>query len=268
MIYRRTNQQPMRHVSTIPRVHRNPTDGEIHVYAICWNEENLLPFFLDHYSSFCDKIFIYDNRSSDRSREIISSYPKSILRDFDTGNQIRDDLYLKVKNQEWKKSRQIASWVIVCDIDEFFYHQEPKEYLKRIKSSGYNIVKPKGFNMVSEEYPVVGIPITSQVTNGVAFEPESKLCAFNPNLIEEINYSAGCHSARPIGKNVTIHTGEAFLLHYKFLGRENYIKRNIEYQKRLSSVNIQRNWGAHYLQSREAHESTFDGTLKTSNKVI
>jgi hypothetical protein len=268
MIYKRTKIAPSLISNTVIKTHKDPIKGEIHVYAICWNEEKFLPFFLAHYATFCDKIFIYDNKSTDKSREIISAHPKAILKDFESGNQIRDDLYLKIKNHEWKKSRNIANWVIVCDIDEIFYHKNPLEYLKRIHAKGYCMVKPMGYNMASEEYPAYGKQITELVKNGVSFEPESKLCVFNPNRIEEMNYSAGCHSARPLAKNLTIHVGEAFLLHYKFLGKENFIERNINYQKRLSKVNIDRNWGAHYLQSREAHESTFNGTLKQSKPVI
>jgi glycosyltransferase involved in cell wall biosynthesis len=41
--------------------------------APCFNEERFLPYFLRHYSTFCDKIFIFDNCSTDKSKEIIKS---------------------------------------------------------------------------------------------------------------------------------------------------------------------------------------------------
>ena len=29
---------------------------KIWAYAICWNEEKILPYYLRHYEKFCDKI--------------------------------------------------------------------------------------------------------------------------------------------------------------------------------------------------------------------
>jgi len=31
----------------------------------CKNEEKILPFFLDYYTSFCDEIIIFDGNSAD-----------------------------------------------------------------------------------------------------------------------------------------------------------------------------------------------------------
>jgi hypothetical protein len=48
----------------------------IHVHILTHNEEKLLPFTLDNYSSFSDKIFIHDNMSDDSTDDIVSRYPK------------------------------------------------------------------------------------------------------------------------------------------------------------------------------------------------
>ena len=48
----------------------------IDAYIVCWNEEKLLPFTLDYYSSFCDTIHLLDNHSSDDSLKIAATYPK------------------------------------------------------------------------------------------------------------------------------------------------------------------------------------------------
>lgn len=49
---------------------------KVHVYILCFNEEKMLPFTLDCYSSFCAKIFVLDNMSTDHSLEICSMYSK------------------------------------------------------------------------------------------------------------------------------------------------------------------------------------------------
>ena len=49
---------------------------KIHAHILSWNEEKILPFTLDYYSNICEKIFIYDNMSTDSSDEIYKKYPK------------------------------------------------------------------------------------------------------------------------------------------------------------------------------------------------
>ena len=96
---------------------------KVWAYVICWNEEVMLPYYLRHYEIFCDKIIIYDNMSTDRSQEIIKAHPKCELRLYDSKGEVRDDLYLKIKNHAWKEARgQGIDYVIVGDTDEFLYH--------------------------------------------------------------------------------------------------------------------------------------------------
>ena len=242
--------------------------GKIFVYAVCWNEEKLLPFFIEHYSAFADKIIIYDNESTDSSREIMSKHSKVQRREYSSNNQIRDDLYLKIKNHAWKEVRGVADWVIVCDIDEFFYHPSVKSYLEESKKRGFSVIKPQGYNMASKDFPSYDKPLTESVKTGLQFDPESKMCVFNPTLIKEINYTAGCHYAKPQGSVKILEDQRSKLLHYKFIGRDNFLDRNKQYRERLSDANLKRGWGAHYLQSVEDHESTFDGTLAQSTEVI
>ncbi len=121
----------------------------IHLYSICYNEKVLMPHFLDYYSGFCDKIYIYDNQSDDDTVKICEKYNNVSVLTFDTAGKIRDDIYLTIKNNIWKKSRGIADYVIVCDIDEFLFHHDLMNFLNNIKSNNVTIVKPIGFNMVS-----------------------------------------------------------------------------------------------------------------------
>ena len=44
---------------------------KIHLYSVCYNEEIILPYYLNHYSKFVDKITVYDNFSTDSSVEIL-----------------------------------------------------------------------------------------------------------------------------------------------------------------------------------------------------
>jgi hypothetical protein len=102
----------------------------IHLYSICYNEKVLMPHFLEYYSRFCEKIHIYDNQSDDETLKICENYSNVSVYTFDTSGKIRDDIYLNIKNNIWKKSRGIADYVIICDIDEFLYHPDLMNFLK------------------------------------------------------------------------------------------------------------------------------------------
>lgn len=198
----------------------------IEVFAICYNEELLLPFFINHYQKMGAKITIYDNQSTDRSKSIIEEAGCNYIP-YDSNNQIRDDLYLKIKNNCWKDSK--AAWVIVCDIDELIE--------VNFDISQYSIINTKGFDMI-------GLPPSR---TGVHNKLYSKHIMFRPNCFKEINYKPGCHSLNPItiipiSGSVEI----ANLLHYKYISEDYVYKRHIMYQNRLSYVNKQFGWGIEY----------------------
>ena len=119
-----------------------------HLYAISWNEEIIMPYFLRHYSQFCDKMVIFDNESTDSTPDIVKSFPKAELRSWSSNNQLNDMLYLVIKNNAYKESRGIADWVIVCDSDEFLYHPKIVQLLEAYKKIGINFPKVEGFDMI------------------------------------------------------------------------------------------------------------------------
>jgi glycosyltransferase involved in cell wall biosynthesis len=85
---------------------------------------------------------VMDNESDDRSVEIIQSYPNAEVRTYQSNSQIRNDIYLEIKNNIWKESRGKADWVIVCDTDEVLFHPDIANKLDELKEKGYSIVKP------------------------------------------------------------------------------------------------------------------------------
>ena len=250
----------------------------IHVYAICWNEEKILPFFIRHYSSIAEKIIIYDNESSDRSREIIESSPKCIYRSYNSNNTIRDDLYASIKNNVWKESRGIADWVIVVDIDEFVYC--PTDFFKEIKrlnKIGLSIITPTGYNMIADNIVWDSEKQLHELCKyGSLWIPESKPCVFNPNSVREINYNYGGHKCRP--KNLwqkyknryltRIIKNNLFVLHYKYLGLQYTVDRYKSLRSRLSDYNKSVAAGVHYLKSDEKVVEEFNRIKSEAKQII
>jgi len=244
------------------------TEPTIEVFAICYNEEKIMPFFLKHYSKFCSRAAIFDNHSTDRTVEIIENFAKTFpiqLIPYDTNGTLDDSVYLSIKNNCWKKSE--ADYVIVVDSDEFVYHENIKKF---IIDNPKSIYKPKGYNMVSDIFPT-GDDIL-QTKTGKYASNYSKLALFNPREVLEINYQPGCHNASPIltdGCNKTItEDGELKLLHYKNLSFEYRITKHTEYAKRLSEFNKGTGAGIHYLFNENQQREEFLTLQKEAINII
>ena len=236
----------------------------IHYYSLCWNEEKILPFVMNYYSAFCEKMIITDNESDDNSLSIISSYPTATVRTFSSNGEIRDDMYLEIKNNVWKESRGKADWVIICDTDEILYHPNLLEKLDELKQKGYSIIKPYGFDMYSDVFPQKNL---LEIKNGVKdFRHLRKCIIFNPNMIDEINFKAGCHKCYPKGRVKYYSSTDFKLLHYKNLGLDYLIGRYELLRKRLSWFNIEHKLGKHYLFDNEYIKSRFqENKMKAIN---
>jgi hypothetical protein len=219
----------------------------IHAHILAFNEEKILPFTLDYYSIICERIFIYDNMSTDSSDEIYKQYPKVTVIKWDSQNEINEMNYIQIKNNGYKVSREDnADWVIVCDCDEFLYHRRLLEKLEYYKEQGITVPLVNGHDMVSETFPEYdGKLITEKIKTGSeVYEPFCKKIVFNPKI--DVSFGIGAHSFQ---SNNTIHSNapELKLLHYKFLGKpyvETIYKARAE---RLSEFNKQHKFGEHYL---------------------
>lgn len=214
--------------------------------TIAWNEEELLPVFLKHYEEFCEKIIVYDNESDDRTPEICDAHPLVERRVYKTDGQIRDDVYLQIKNSAWKEFRDY-DWVCVLDLDEFVYHPHLKEHLALCKMRGISIPQTTGYSMWSDTMPTTEKPIWEQITKGMRDTWYDKTPIFDPVLLEDIHYKHGCHACFPSGMVVFDRFPELKLLHCKNIGGLKRLEdRRRLYDARLSDVNKKNKWGHNY----------------------
>jgi Glycosyl transferase family 2 len=219
---------------------------KIHAHILSWNEEKILPYTLDHYSFFCEKIFVYDNMSTDSSYEIYAKYPKVIVIQWNSDNQINELNYIQIKSHGYKTHSRDADWVIVCDCDEFLYHKDLLGVLTQYKKENITVPRIEGHDMVSAEFPTYdGKLLTDKVKIGSdVYGPMCKNIIFDPTI--DVNYGIGGHS---FNSNNTVYSqnAELKLLHYKFLGKE-YVKQiYISRAKRLSEFNKNNKFGEHYF---------------------
>ena len=218
----------------------------IHAHILAFNEEKISPFTLDYYSRICEKIYIYDNMSTDSSDEIYAKYPKVEVNKWDSNGEINEMNYINIKSNAYKQFSRNADWVIVCDCDEILYHPRLLEKLQYYKDNGITVPKVNGHDMVSEKFPEYdGELITTKVKTGSeVYAPFCKNIVFNPKL--DVQYGIGGHSFQA-NNAVYSNSPELKLLHYKFLSVEyveNIYKARAE---RLSQFNKDHKFGEHYF---------------------
>ena len=238
--------------------------NRVWVYTICYNESHFVKNFLAAYAQ-AERIVAYDNQSTDNTVELLSQDPRVEVRINDSGNEIRDDIYLRIKNNAWKEARGLADWVIVVDFDEIFCrawlnngNAELSLDLTEPFEKGHTIIKPYGYNMISLDAPLgaEGHPL-QYCQNGVYHWPMEKPCCFRPDKIQEINYYPGGHGIEPIGE-VSIFNHPVYkLLHFKMWNLQHYLDRMALCASRMSAVNKSQGWGEHYLWPAERHKKTY-----------
>lgn len=225
-------------------------NNRIYVLTVCWNEEIFLPVFLSYYS-FADKIIIFDNFSSDNSINIIKQFRNTEIVKYNTNEQIRDDIYIAIKNNMWKDFKNECDWIIIVDIDEIVFHPIGlKQYLLRLPQN-IALIKSNGFEMFfngnnsytdNSNFDILGV-----YNKGVKNSKHCKFNIINTNLVSDINYLPGCHTAFPIYKGIIHNDPNLKMLHYKFIYPLKFlIYRYSLMAKRLSDYNKKNALGFHY----------------------
>jgi len=241
---------------------------KIHAYIIAYNEEKLLPFTLDYYSTFCEKIFIYDNLSTDSSDEIYKKYDKVIVSKFQSEDSQNEIIQKNIKSNEYRKYSRNSDvdWVITIDCDEFIYHPNLIEKLKEYKENGITVIQTSGHEMVSKTFPIYdGELLPNKIKIGSEKMPMlSKSIIFNPKI--DINFDTGAHKFIS-NKTILSPNNDIKILHYKCLGKEYVTNIYKERFERLSNSSKMNAWNTHYSKIDEFIKLMDDILEKNKNVV-
>lgn len=202
---------------------------KIDLYSNMKNEEAMLPYWLRHYETIADRIFVWDGGSTDETLEILGKHPKVIL--LPRGEQGHNDHYYvaKLYPQYKEHSRGEAAWVMIVDADEFIYHPELRKVLKKLLEEEVEIVQCEGYSMIADKFPTTNRQIYEEINKGIPSQFDTKWTIHSPDV--EVHYRKGRHG-RPYGFSKKYVSSRASvngikLLHYRYIGDE-YIKAREE----------------------------------------
>lgn len=230
---------------------------KVEAYILTWNEAETIHLTVAHYKQFCDRIVIYDNFSTDNTREICEALGCEI-RPFGVFGVLDDRQYLKVKNHCWKGST--ADWVIVCDADEILYVDR-----EVLTAETGTIFRTYGWNVFSNEMPKND---WLEIKTGVHDKDYSKHIIFKPSEFKEIGYIYGCHEFKPVG-NVKFSEKELTLFHYKHVGgAQRVVDRHASYAPRRSQNNLRWGLGKQYGEDKEKTITYFNANLAKATVYV
>lgn len=251
----------------------------ITVITVCYNEEMSIYSFLAHYAMLgVKRIVVYNNMSTDRTVEICHEFAKDFagckveIVDYDTNGQIRDDVYLEIKNNAWKKYK--SDYYIVVDCDELLDVKDADmgdkkrlvKYLASMKK-GYILPKVIGVQVVSDTFDDA-YDITNE-KKYVLDDTFNKRCIFSRELVPV--YRPGCHmfgvnmaDKAKLDTSIAVEANvePLYLFHLKYIDREYVINRYAEFKTRLSDFNKKNNYGHQYEMDTQAINLKFDYLMR------
>lgn len=205
----------------------------ITIYLMCFNEEVLLPFTVNHYKKqfSSSRIVVCDNESTDNSVQIAKSLGCEIYS-FSTGGQFSEEALTKVRNTIWKSAQ--TDWVILADMDEILCITEKQVRAEQAK--GVTVIRSEAYDMIGEsKTPRANNIDISSIAKGTRLKSYDKLLCFNRTQIQEMNYSLGSHESNPTG-TVKLSEKPYRLYHFKYLGEQYYMGLAKGYKQRRAKA--------------------------------
>lgn len=240
----------------------------VHIYAVCWNERRILPYFLRHYEAFAERIVVYDDGSNDGSIEILKANSRVEVRKLPGSRISPEEDRRNVKSHAWKECRGLTDWVIACDTDEFLHHSRLPEFLTDCQARGITMPIPTGYQFFAEWFPTTTGQIYDELRFGFPDREYDKPLLFDPNAIEDLGYDAGCHRTQPSGRIVIERSPQLRLLHAKFLGLRYVKERYGELASRCSQHDREQGWDYQYFWDHSELERRWDGYRRKAKRLF
>jgi len=239
--------------------------------VICsvYNEEALLPQFLDYYSPQVDTVFLLDNESTDATRLIAMRYPNVEVSSYGSGGKFSDLALSEAYDRKRAECAGRFDYVILADCDEFVVPKFGASLAEAVQAATPQLGSglyaeffwTQGFNMWASPEEAAFDPsrsILTQRRTGIPSPIYSKPCVIRPE--SPLKYEHGRHNFRWHDglKPTSFDFARFFLLHYIGFDEEVYVRRALDRTSRFSEENVQMRTSVQYLdQTEESYRENF-----------
>ena len=263
----------------IPQTLTNMPTTPIHIFILCYNEELILPHTLYHYRSNLPHAYItiYDNQSTDRSREIAEEWGCRVVS-WNSNNEQNEYIQQNIKNDVWKSATHFTEiqidprpecsgrgWKLVVDMDEWVVVSE--QQLREEEEQGTTILRIKGVNVIGESQDELLADVSlhdfHQWKRVVDWKPESKNLCFLAPPITQMNYTRGAHACRPEGERIQYSRKIYYNKHMENLGLP-FLIRKFTQRKQRNAVMQQREINLHYTDDVSKLTERFQSSVQQS----
>ena len=205
---------------------------KVDVYVMMKNEIKMLPYFLRHYEQFAERIYVWDDHSTDGTYEMLKAHPRVKLLDVAFSGIDDDYARMNFFPRYIHYSRGFADWVMQVDVDEFVYHPQLLQRLKLFKEEDFDLVMPVGYLMVHDKFPTTTGQIYDEMCFGLRDKLMDKPVIFRPEL--EVIFGGGRHRTDVLRRSFIYHPNtevrkrwksEIKYLHFRYFGLEDYVER-------------------------------------------
>jgi len=230
------------------------------IYCVAWNEEKILPDFINWYRSRVPGclITVYDNMSTDRTFQIALENECKVIA-FDTNGKMDEQTLMDIRNSCWKESE--AKWCLVVDADELV---DITENFLEMESRG-DIYQCEGYEMFGTEEDTIDTLLYGCKSVGYC-----KPILFRPAVFSTLDLHPGSHGAHPITKDGTgvrwvLHAPN--LYHTKWRSWTNGIERAKILAQKRSEHSKKMSWNFHYQLNDEIHRDYYMNGMRDRIKV-
>jgi hypothetical protein len=228
-----------------------------------YNEEYLLPFWIEHHKNMFDKFIFIDYGCDDNSLNIIKDniLNHQILKtrnEFFSAKEI-DDEVMDIESK-------IDSWKICLNTTEFLI---TSKNLKTILNNSDNIYKINEYGICEKSNTISNPKTTYEFFQGLKFGTNLNYgYRFIHNLKSDYAYTLGRHYFTSRTKNIN-NTDDMFLLHCRFYPWNNkFIKRKLQIAGKVSPEDSSHHRWSFEIMEEKANEHRRDSFDLTNNTFI
>lgn len=212
------------------------------VFGICMakNADDIIGPVIEHMLGQVDHIIVADNLSTDRTREILESYPITVVDDNDPAyNQSAKTTHLA-----YVAAQMGADWVVPFDSDEWWF--SPYGTLNEvIPRSEHNVIAARMYNYFptaldgDDPDPIKRICWRQAETQDL----HKVACATHPSLVIAMgNHHATYFNTRPEYND----TGLILINHFPWRSAEQFVRKGVEGGAAIRLTSLDYDSGRHW----------------------